>query len=175
MSTTLERALAPTLVLGTTALVMLGWGGPCRQPPHRRSPCDGNVGWDPNRPLVLDWGGDDDLVPSDIPEFIDGVDLETMTGQSVAFTVDRSEPGLVLLCVPGGLAPNTAYRWDVASFSTEPSRRQVSVPRFDLDGDWTFITGPEGLWPTPGGACARLDLDVRDYHDDECYGDSGWW
>ena len=116
-----------------------------------RSPCDGHIDFDPNRPLVLDWGGPWG-VPVDTPEFRAGVTITSAAGAAVDFFAREQEGGVVVLCPKGGLAPNTTYTWTVSDFQAQTSTHQADVRSFYESGTWTFRTASTGSWPVIRGA-----------------------
>lgn len=115
-------------------------------PEDERQPCDGETDWDPNRPLVLEWGYSGSGIPVDTPAFTESIRLVDASGTPVALAAVEGDYGLVLLCPLGGLEPDADYTWSLDPVE-DKSTNQAAVPGFGLMGSWTFHTADAAQWP----------------------------
>ena len=142
-------------------------------PSDQRAPCDGESDWDPNRPLVLEWGYSGAGIPVDTPSFTEAITLTDAEGTAVAFAATQGERGLVLLCPLGGLSPGSDYTWTIAEFE-DKSVNQAAVPWFSIGDTWTFHTAAEASWPLIGTEDDCQYDENTEYIDRfGCYGDTG--
>jgi len=140
-------------------------------PEDIRDPCDGETNWDPNRPLLLDWGYAGAGVPLDTPSFIESVALTGPDG-AVPFAVTQGDGGMVLLCPLGGLAPETEYTWDIGAFA-DKSVNQATIPEFSQQGAWTFTTAADAAWPLIAADADCVVDATADYRRGGSCGDTG--
>lgn len=104
--------------------------------PVYRLPCDGAEDWDPNRPLVLGWGGA--TVPRETESFYRGLALWDEHGAEVPFVVSGSGADAVL-CPLGGLEADAVYTWMAGPWEDDPSN-ELEVPGASWEGVWSFRT-----------------------------------
>ncbi len=136
--------------------------------PDVRRPCRGATAWDPSAPLAIRWDsagriGMNEHVARRIRVF-------DATGAQVEGAPFSFEGGLGW-CLAGGLAPDTAYTWDVTPGTLKFVQEWDEATTAHV-GLWSFTTAPAATWPPPASVEECVTLADDPIYDTDCGDDT---